>query len=810
MLKSFLRRRTPVDVAQTMQAASALHQQGKLDDAAPLYLAALEVAPDHFDALHLLGVVKLQQQRFDESLVLIGRALANRPRDGGALSNRGLALHALQRYAEALASFDEALASMPGSADFYFNRGITLHAMGRLQDAIESFDAAIVNKPDHARAHCSRGDCLRALDRNEEALASHRNALEIWPSYPEALCGLGLVSHALHRAPEALAAFDQALAARPGYAAAIVNRANLLAEQAHYEEAIDGYGEVLAAEPLHVDALINRGNALHAIGSDRAALADYELARHLAPGHVEAAYNAGVVLHALGRPDEAIACYDQALAIDSRHVEAVHNRGVVLGELNRHEDAIASFKEVLAIAKDYPNVAGSIAHAQAHLCDWADHDAGVQRVLDGVRLGKPVSVPFPFLSLSFDPAAQRSCAAIHVALRHASRPKPLWTGENYAHDRIRLAYLSANFHDHPVAQLIAGLFEQHDRSRFELTAISFGPDDREAMRARLIASFDRFIDIRQMGDAEAAKLLRTLEIDIAIDLMGFTKDARPGILAHRPAPIQVNYLGYPGTMGADFIDYVLADDFVVPADHRVHYVEKVVALPDCYQVNDSRRTISERTPTRAEAGLPDHAFVFCCFNNSYKITPQVFDVWMRLLRQIDGSVLWLLHANASAEANLRREAQSRGVAPDRLVFAPRLAADAHLARHRLADLFLDTLPYNAHTTASDALWAGLPVLTCVGTTFAGRVAGSLLHAIGLPELATDTLAAYESLALRLAEHPEVLREIREKLARARSTMPLFDTSRFRRHVEAAYVSMVERCRRAEPPEGFAVNIIAAP
>jgi len=356
---------------------------------------------------------------------------------------------------------------------------------------------------------------------------------------------------------------------------------------------------------------------------------------------------------------------------------------------------------------------------------------------------------------------------------------------------------------------MAGLFEVHDRNRFELFAFDNGFDDASPLRKRVEKSFESFTDISRSSDLDAAKLIRDHRIDVLINLNGYSGLPRNGVFAHRPCPVQVNYLGFPGTIGADYMDYIVADKHLIPGDEQRHYSEKVVYLPDSYQVNDSRRGISGRTPARAEAGLPEAGFVFCCFNNNHKLTPDIFDLWMRLLDKVAGSALWLLEDNPAAARNLRREAERRGVAPERLVFAPRMELDAHLARHRLADLFLDTLPYNAHTTGSDALWAGLPVLTCMGKAFPGRVAASLLHAAGLPELVTHTLEEYEALALRLATNPPLLAGIKTKLARNRATYPLFDTDRFRRHIEAAYVTMWERVQRGEPPGNFAVQPMQA-
>jgi predicted O-linked N-acetylglucosamine transferase (SPINDLY family) len=352
---------------------------------------------------------------------------------------------------------------------------------------------------------------------------------------------------------------------------------------------------------------------------------------------------------------------------------------------------------------------------------------------------------------------------------------------------------------------MAEIFERHDRSRFEVTAFSFGPEKQDAMRARVSKAFERFVDVRGLQDAGVAALARKLSVDIAVDLKGHTEDARPGIFAQRAAPVQVAYLGYPGTMGAGYMDYIIADATVIPEAHKEHYTEKVVWLPDSYQANDSTRPISSRTYSRGLEGLPETGFVFCCFNANYKFLPGTFDAWMRILKHVQGSVLWLIEDNAEAVANLRKEAVRRGVDAGRLVFAGRLPQAEHLARQRLADLFLDTLPCNAHTTTSDALWAGLPVLTRSGETFAGRVAASLLKAVGLPELVVATQEAYEALAIALASDPARLAAIRRKLSAARLTSPLFDAARFAHNIEAAYVAMHERHLAGALPDHFAVR-----
>jgi predicted O-linked N-acetylglucosamine transferase (SPINDLY family) len=601
---------------------------------------------------------------------------------------------------------------------------------------------------------------------------------------------------------------ERVLEAEPGDEAALLNLGNCQLREGAPEDALASYEKALQVRADYAEALSNRGNALLALKRPAEALASYDAALAVNARHAGALNNRGNALLELLRPEAALASYDAALAIRPRHAEALVNRGDALRELKRHEEAIGSYEQLLSVAPDHDYARGYLLGAQLHCCDWAHYRAGIERVVADVKAGKRAVAPFNFLTLSDSPADQLACARIFTADRHAGLPAPVWRGERYRHDRIRVAYLSSDFRSHATAYLMAGLFEAHDRSRFEITAMSFSPDREDWMRTRLKSAFDRFIDVGTSSDRDVAQLLRALEIDIAVDLKGYTGENRAGIFRHRGAPVQAGYLGYPGTMGAEWIDYLIADRVVIPEEHRLHYTEKVVYLPDSYQVNDRQRPIADRVPVRRELGLPERGLVFCCFNSNHKLSPPVFEVWMRVLDRVAGSVLWLLEGSDAAARNLRSEAGRRGVAPERLVFAPNIEVAEHLARQRQADLFLDTLPYNAHTTASDALWAGVPVLTCAGSTFAGRVAASLLNAIGLPELVTGSLAAYERKALELAADPHLLGAMRGRLAQNRTTHPLFDTDRFRRHLEAAYVAMHERAQRGEPPAGFAVPALA--
>jgi protein O-GlcNAc transferase len=616
----------------------------------------------------------------------------------------------------------------------------------------------------------------------------------------------GLALHRRGAIGEAAARYAEVLRADPANADALYYLALISCQHGRFAEGAELARKSLASDPKQARSHVILGRALHALGLDADALASFDRAIAQAPELAPAHANRADVLSKIGRNAEALDGYDRALALAPDSVADWMNRGVALIALNRHDEAVTSFDRGFALDPDFAQAddfRAPLLLSKLRICDWTNLAAEMAQLLAMVRAEKPLSLPYAIVAIPSSPAEQLQCARRYVQEQPAY--PPLWQGEAYTHDRLRVAYLSADFNEHPTAYLTAGLFEHHDRSRFEITALSFGQNDNSPARRRLQAAFEHFIDVRDNSDQEIAERMRRSEIDIAVDLMGFTKDNRLGVLARRAAPIQVNYLGYPGTTGAPYMDYILADATVIPENHDAFYAERVVRLPGTYQINDNRRAMSQRTPTRGECGLPQNAFVFCCFNNPQKITPETFDIWMRLLRAVDNSVLWLFAGNAKAAANLRLEAEKRGVAPERLIFAPKASVPDHLARHRLADLCLDTLPYNAHTTASDALWAGLPVLTCLGETFAGRVAASLLKAIGLDALITRTLAEYEALALRLARDPAYLAALKDRLIRNREASLLFDTQSATRHIEIAYQTMADIARRNEKPRSFNVE-----
>ena len=554
-----------------------------------------------------------------------------------------------------------------------------------------------------------------------------------------------------------------------------------------------------------LDSKLQNGIALHRRGKIAEAERVYIEMLRYEPQHFIALRLLGLITlqrnkTALRYLENELTTYDRAIARKPNDANGYASRGRVLMKLERYEDALASFKVAMALKPDYEFLCSHLLHTRMRICDFSNIDTELAWITRSIMRGEKAGCPFHIMALSNSLEVLRKTAEIWIRRQRAAHAALPSIPKRPAHKRIRIGYFSADFFNHPTMHLMAELIEKHDRSRFELFAFSFGGEHNDELRRRAMASFENFIDVTNKSNKDVALLSRNLEIDIAVDLMGLHFGARTGIFALRAAPIQINYLCYPGTMGAEYIDYIIADPIVIPEESKQHYCEKIVYLPNSYQVNDTKRSISDKAPTREELRLPPTGFVFCCFNRNFKITPHVFSGWMRILKQVEGSVLWLLEDNAQAASNLRMEASTRGVDAARLIFAKHIPTDEHIARYRFAHLFVDTSPCNAHTTASEALWAGLPVLTQIGATFAGRVAASLLKAIGLPELITESQSDYEARAIALAVSPEELSTIKNKLARNRLTTALFDTERYTRHLEAAYQVMYERYHAELPPD----------
>jgi predicted O-linked N-acetylglucosamine transferase (SPINDLY family) len=741
---------------------------GQLEEAWQLARQYGALAAPSFDSLHLIGTLALQTGRLAEAIHKLGEAVAVNPSSFAAYNDYGIALAAAGNYSLALASYGRSLELAPDFADAHFNLGTALFDQGQLDPALQAFRAAFLADPSHFRAlshsglvHFCQGDYAKALDRYQAAVA-------LAPDDPFIHAYIGDALRDSQRSDEAIESYDRALKLDPTMAEVSNGRGSALAQLRRFDEALASYETALGVRADFAEAWMNRGNVLSELGRHAEARESYRRSVNLRPQFAEAHYKWADMERGLGDPDTAGRLYD--LAMEQNPM--------------------------------LPYLRGTRLHCRMQLCDWRDFDRELRHLQADIESGVPSCPPFALLGLLGSAALQRRAAEIYVEheLGNGSAAPP----QRYGGGKIRLGYFSADFCNHPVAHLTAALFETHDRGAFEVLAFSYGQNTGDAMRLRLQRSFDRFIDVGPLSDEEIAGRARAEGIDIAIDLGGFTSNARPGIFAARAAPIQMGYLGYMATSGAPYMDYLIADRLLVPHGARPHVSEKIVYLP-VFQANDPHRCVSARRFGSAEFKLPDDVFVYCCFNAPYKITPLIFAAWMRILSRVPRAVLLLYGANVRVTQNLRAAAEKAGIAPDRLVFGAALPLPEYLARFRIADLFLDTAPYNAGTTAADALWMGLPVLTLAGEAPASRMGASLLHACGLDELVTYSLAGYEERAVDLAVHPGVLEELKGRLIAERQQLPLFAIKELTQSLEAAFVVAVERRRQGVPNEDIAAD-----
>ncbi len=789
---------------QELMAAVQLLQAGRLNDARAAYHQLLTANPQNAIALHHLAIIEHQLGNSDDAIGLLQKSLSLNPRSAQALSDQAVVLMHLRRDSEAIEVCRKAISLDPHFAAAHSNLGDLLLRHGDQKAAEKAYGKAVCLQPNLAAAQIGRGEALIALGRLEEARFACDASIRLAPDAAEAhgLCGL-LLSRTGEQA-DAERAYRRALELNPHLALVHTRLGNLLRSEGRLEDALAANERALQADPACVEAHCNRALTLQALGRYEEALSGYSDALAVRPDFPEALANLGLLLHHLGQSRGAIAVLKRALALAPEKDFPYVYLGSILKDQGELTEALEVYcKMMKACGTPPPEGLYDYCNLRRQICGWKGLDEEERRAVDAIIASGERMPPFSALAMACGPADHLALARSWASgfklqnLAKDSQPRMAATGKK----RIRLGYLSSDFFQHATASLIAELIERHDRERFEIFAYCHSPDDRSPMRTRLTASFDKFHLIGDISHPEAAGLVARDGIDILIDLKGYTRNARSMILAMRPAPIQVNYLGYPSTMGAPFMDYIIADPVVAPFEHQLYFDEKIVHLQHCYQPNDRQRE-TLGAPSRADCGLPDGAFVFCCFNNAYKITEPIFAIWMRLLHQIPESVLWLLDANELAKGNICREAVAFGLDPARVVFAPKIPSAQHLARYALADLFLDNLPVNAHTTASEALWSGLPVVTCLGEVFVGRVAASLLRACGLPELIAETLTDYEALALRFASDRGALDSVRQKLVSAQKTAPLFDTDRYARDIEVAFIHMVERRESGLPPESF--------
>ena len=745
--------------------AISLHQQGKLEHAEVIYRQLLEIDGKNTDAIHLLGVISYQTGQYQRAVDLINQAIEINPNVESYYSNLSLALQELKEFDEAVASCDKAITLKPDYAEAYSNRGNALKELKQLGAAVSSYNKAIHLKPEYVDAYLNRGNTLLELKQFDAALADYLKAIYL----------------------------------KPDFAMAFVNLGATFKELKQFDAAVENYKKALALKPDDAEVYSNLSAALKELKQFEAAVASCDKAITLKPELAYAYINRGTAYQGLLQFDAAVVDYDKAIALKPDFAEAYYNRGNVLQELKQFDAAIENYNKAIDLKPDYEYVIGINQHARMYVCNWENFEKNVSQICKLIQKNEKASAPLPVLGMTTSLTMQRQVAEIWVKDKYQYNPSLGCIPKKLNRSKIRIGYYSSDFHAHPVSILSVGLFEHHDKLKFELIAFSFGPDTHDEIRGRIKNAFDKFIDVRQKSDKEVALLSRELGIDIAIDLGGYTQNCRTGIFSFRAAPIQLSYIGYLGTMGAEYYDYLIADRTIIPINSQKYYSEKIVYLPT-YQVNDSTQEIPHTALSRQELNLPTSSFVFCCFNANYKITPSTFDGWMRILKAVPESVLLLYTDLKSTAKNLKAEAKKRDIDPERLIFGEKLIRSQYLARCRSADLFLDTLPYNAGATASDALWAGLPVLTCMGDSFASRYAASLLFAIGLPELVTETQAEYEALAIELATSPTKLTLIKDKLESNRFTTPLFDTALFTKHIEVAYTKIYERHQADLPPD----------
>ncbi len=787
------------------QADAIAHlQAGRFVEAEAMFQQIIAREPDNWQSRHLLGLTAYRMGKLEEAVAFLQQALEIMPDLAEAHSDLGVVLRDLNRLDEARHACETAIRLKPALHPAYSNLGNVLKSQGDYAGAAEAYRNALAISPDYASAHANLGVVLIHLGQPNEALAACRKGVGLAPNRADMQVALGHVLRHIGNIDEAMAAYLKAIDLNPALASVYSDLGCLLQEKGEWDTAMQAHEKALTMQPDNPKIINNVGVTLKALGRYKEAEQHYRKALAIDPDYADALSNLGAALYSMDRTDEAIAAYRRATELDPRALYAHVNLAAALLELDQMPEAIAMYGKALAIDPEFPAALAENYNLCRQTCNWREVAALEQKLLTRTySIGKRIA-PFQLLNVPCGPEVHLACAREWVKGLVKPVEAPFVHRAGGGGGRIRIGYLSADYYEHATANLITELLERHDRSRFEVAGYCFSRDDGSPMRKRLIAAFDDFVSVSAMSHAEAARRIYADGVDILVDLKGFTSNARTEILTCRPAPIQVNYLGYPGTMGAEFIDYIIGDAFLTPMDQAEFYQEKIVQLPGSYQPNDTKRSIAAEMLSRAECGLPEEGFVYCCFNGPYKITPHQFSVWMQLLRETPGSVLWLLEGNSLARENLAREAEAHGVSASRLVFAPKINLSRHLARHRLADLFLDSSPINAHTTASDALWADLPVLTLAGDTFVSRVAGSLLHAVGLPELVTHTEDDYIATALRLARSPDELTALRERLAHNRPSAQLFNIEVYTANIERAFEHMAEIYESGRAPEAFAV------
>ncbi|MEJ2163890.1 MAG: tetratricopeptide repeat protein [Desulfobacterales bacterium] len=781
-----------------LERGLSFHRRGDLCQAEKDYREILKVMPMNADALHLLGVLSNQKQENKTAVDLITRAIEIHPNQPIYHNNLGNVYRDSGNFWQAIFCYQKALEIKPDFVEVYVNLGIAYHQIGDLDRAASTYQNAIMLKPDSAEAYYNLGNALKERGLFDEAISCYQRSAALNPMLVESFYNQANILEKIGRFEEAIICLKKCIHFKPDWAEARSNLGNLLKQQGFLDDAILHYRQAINLKPELDAAYNNLGNALKDHGSFVEAIVSYHKALQICPGNADAYFNLGVVYAEADGIAEAIECFQKAIRLKPKFAEAHNYMGLVLAEQGRRDEAIDYIHKAIEIRPDYVEAYSYLTHQLQYTCNWDSlkiYSERLDELSSRTDEGNPFFVEPPFIGMArhFDldrhlKNSMRWCRKFSQPLKNV-KPAFRFDIRRQEKQKLTIGYLSSDFHDHATAHLVVGLFKLHDRNQFNVYCYSYGPDDNSLYRQQIQTNCDQFIDIRNRSLVDAAGRINADRVDILVELKGHTKGARLGILACRPAPIQVHYLGYPGTTGADFIDYLITDKIVTPIEHMPFYSENLVFLPHSYQVNDHKQEIAPHVLHKEDFGLPPDSFVFSSFNLSYKIDRIIFDCWMRILNRVPHGVLWLLKVDETAKQNLKQEAASRGIDSRRLIFADKLPKAQHLTRIRLADLALDTRIVNGHTTTSDSLWAGVPVATLLGSHFASRVSASLLNAVGLSEMITQSLDEYERLAVRLASQPDALEKIKAKLSRNRIVNPLFDTPRFVGNLEKAYQEM---------------------
>jgi len=789
-------------ISLMLQQAISFFERSNFDSAELILKRLIKIDSNCLPAFYVLGLIKVSQENFKEAVGFFKKAAKLNPDDFSIQFNLAKALSDSECDKESLAHHKKATELSKNNPLVWLNYAKSVYKLGAYVEALECYEKVLDLKSDYAEAWSSKGGVLHKIKRYEEALQHFDKALSLKPDYAEAYSNKGNTLNELKLYEEALQHFDKALSLKPDYAEAYSNKGNTLNELKLYEEALQHFDKALSLKPDYAEAYSNKGSTLNELKLYEEALQHFDKALSLKPDYAEAYSNKGNTLNELKLYEEALQHFDKALSLKPDYAEAYSNKGNTLNELKLYEEALQHFDKALSLKPDIDWALGNRLILKLQMCNWDNLQRDINHLIEMNKSNNTIIQPFQLLPMIDNPQLHKRTSEIYVLKKYPANPELGNIHFSKQKKKIRLGYFSPDFRNHPVALLTAELFESHDRTLFEVIAFSLlQASDDDQIRIRLKNSFDKFLDVGHLSDIEIAKLARELDIDIAIDLCGHTRHSRTRIFSFRAAPIQVSYLGYLGTMGANYIDYLLADKTIITKDLEECYTEKIIYLPS-YQVNDSKKTISQKKFTRKELGVSEDKIIYCCFNNNYKILPTTFDSWMRILKEVERGILFLYAESNVVEDNLIKEAKSRGIDSSRIIFGKRIKYEEYLERYKICDLFLDTLPYNAGTTASDALWAGLPVITLKGKSFASRVAASLLTAINLPELITSSQEEYEALAIKLGNNPNELIHLKKKIENTKLKSTLFDTVAFTDKLETAYLEVYDRYLLGSTPDNI--------